>query len=49
LLRALGLDVPLPALPWLAGILGALATVSIAAGLKRLPDRVLARRTESDC
>ena len=49
LLRALGLDVPLPALPWLAGILGALATVSVAAGLKRLPDRVLERRGETDC
>jgi hypothetical protein len=49
LLRALGLDVPLPALPWLAGILGALATVSIAAGLKRLPDRVLQRGAGTDC
>jgi hypothetical protein len=48
-LSALGIDVPLPALPWLAGILGALATVSVAAGLKRLPDRVLERRTETDC
>ena len=49
LLSALGLDVPLPALPWLAGILGALATVSIAAALKRLPDRVLERPTRFDC
>jgi hypothetical protein len=48
-LRALGLDVPLPALPWLAGILGALVTVSVAAGLKRLPDRVLERSPDAGC
>ena len=49
ILSALGLDVPLPALPWLAGIIGALATVSIAAGLKRLPDRVLERAPDETC
>ena len=48
-LRAVGLDVPLPALPWLAGILGALVTVSIAAGLKRLPDRILERSPDGGC
>jgi hypothetical protein len=48
-LRALGLDVPLPAMPWLAGIVGALVTVSVAAGLKRLPDRVLARGPDAGC
>jgi hypothetical protein len=49
LLRPLGLDVPLPALPWLAGILGALATVAVAAGLKRLPDRILEDHTRDGC
>jgi hypothetical protein len=48
-LRALGLDVPLPAMPWLVGIVAALLTVSVAAGLKRLPDRILERRGETDC
>jgi hypothetical protein len=49
LLLPLGLDVPLPALPWLAGILGALATVAVAAGLKRLPDRVLEETPGDSC